>query len=995
MKKARLLITTLMLFAAALYAGAQNISVSGTVIDAGNGEPVVGATVQLKGSATKYSITDLDGRYSLSAVPSNGTLVVTLIGFKTAEFPINGRAQLDLPLSVDTEVLEDAIIVGYGSAKKISAITGSAATVGAKLLQNAPVASVGDALQGQVAGLQVWSNSGEPSATISMRIRGVNSISADTEPLFILDGSPVPASIFSALNANDIENITVMKDASATSIYGSRAANGVVFITTKAGRSSEKPVFTVRAQYGVSNIVNHNIPLMNSEQWFDFNEMMDPTFLDKPGRAAQKDFALDHNINTNWVDYFFKPHAPTWQADATFSGGTSKTDYYVSLGALTQEGNAPYSDMSRISFMSKLNAQLNDWIKTGFSMNLTYQDVNTTGFSGSNYRNSVYNPMFMASQMYPWMLPYEYTVNADGSLTLGEERTYFDEMKMYNTYYLQKIKPSSTNYIRLSGNLYEQFTPVKGLTLRAVQALNGNDRRISQKANPVGPFEGAGTAGESFSRYYQMTFTNTAEYEFDFAEKNNINILLGQESILSTTNAFGTSVKGITDIRQEEINYGTGYNKPSWSKSEEVFNSYFSRIGYNHDGKYLVDASFRRDGSSLFGKNRRYANFWSLGARWNITKEEWLSNIPWLNNLSVKASYGTTGNSSIDNYLAFGIVGAYGSLYNGKAAWGLSSPSNDDLTWEVVENFNVGVSTKLFNSLSIDVDFYNKVTKDMLMEIPYSLTTGHDSGWGNVADMLNRGVDFELSYDVPMPQDFYLNLSANFNYNRNEITKLFDGRDSFEISGTGLKLEVGKPYGEFFSVRNAGVDPRDGMQMYYDTEGNKTKTFSDDYAVFTGKQMFAPWAGGFNFTFGWKGLSIGAQFSWVAGKYTFNNDKFFLMNPLFVTDGNGAAELLNMWTTPGQITDVPCLESERKLGNDIWLEDASFLRLKNLQCAYTLPRNLVRKIGFIDNVKVFVVGRNLLTFTKYTGYDPESASNLQLGRYPNSKQFTFGAEINF
>ena len=234
MKKARLLITALMLFAAALYAGAQNISVSGTVIDAGNGDPVVGATVQLKGSATKYSITDLDGRYSLSAVPSNGTLVVTLIGFKTAEFPINGRAQIDLPLSVDTEILEDAIIVGYGSAKKISAITGSAATVGAKLLQNAPVASVGDALQGQVAGLQVWSNSGEPSATISMRIRGVNSISADTEPLFVLDGSPVPASIFSALNANDIENITVMKDASATSIYGSRAANGVVFITTAA-----------------------------------------------------------------------------------------------------------------------------------------------------------------------------------------------------------------------------------------------------------------------------------------------------------------------------------------------------------------------------------------------------------------------------------------------------------------------------------------------------------------------------------------------------------------------------------------------------------------------------------------------------------------------------------------------------------------------------------------------------------------------------------------
>ncbi|HCZ22641.1 MAG TPA: SusC/RagA family TonB-linked outer membrane protein, partial [Rikenellaceae bacterium] len=675
MKKARLLITALMLFAAALYAGAQNISVSGTVIDSSNGEPVIGATVQLKGSATKYSITNLDGQYALSAVPSNGTLVVTLIGYKAAEFPIEGRTKIDLPLAVDSEVLEDAIVVGYGSAKKISAITGSAATVGAKLLQNAPVASVGDALQGQVAGLQVWSNSGEPSATISMRIRGVNSISADTEPLFILDGSPVPASIFTALNANDIENITVMKDASATSIYGSRAANGVVFITTKAGRSSEKPVFTVRAQYGFSNIVNHNIQLMTSEQWFDFNEMMDPTFLDKPGNAANKDFALDHNINTNWVDYFFKPHAPTWQADATYSGGTSKTDYYVSLGALSQEGNAPYSDMTRVSLMTKLNTQLNDWLKTGFSMNLTYQDVNTTGFSSK--RNSWYNPMFAASQMLPWMLPYEYTVNEDGSLTLGKERDYFDEMGFYNTYYLQKIQPSTTNYIRLSGNLYEQLTPIKGLTLRAVQALNGNDRRISQKANPVGPFEGAGTAGESFSRYYQITFTNTAEYTFDFAEKNNINILLGQEAIISDTNAFGTSVEGITDMRQEQISDGTTYKKPTWSKSEEVFNSYFSRVGFNHDDKYLVDASFRRDGSSLFGKNKRYANFWSLGARWNITKEEWLSDVAWLNNLSLKASYGTTGNSSISNYLAYGVVGAYKNLYAGGTAWGLGNPSND------------------------------------------------------------------------------------------------------------------------------------------------------------------------------------------------------------------------------------------------------------------------------------------------------------------------------
>ena len=301
MKKAKLFIAALTLLASAAISFAQNVNVSGTVTDAKNGEPVVGAAVQLKGSTTKYSMTDIDGRYSLT-VPSDGTLSVSLLGYKTQEVAVAGRARIDIQLTEDTEVLQDAIVMGYGSAKKISAITGSAATVNSKLLQNAPVASVGDALQGQVAGLQVWSNSGEPSASVTMRIRGVNSINAGNSPLFILDGSPVPSSIFNMLNANDVENITVMKDASATAIYGSRAANGVVLITTKKGRTADKPVVTVRGQFGVSNMVNHQIPLMNSEEWFDFNEMMDPTFLDKPGRAAQKEFALDHNINTNWID---------------------------------------------------------------------------------------------------------------------------------------------------------------------------------------------------------------------------------------------------------------------------------------------------------------------------------------------------------------------------------------------------------------------------------------------------------------------------------------------------------------------------------------------------------------------------------------------------------------------------------------------------------------------------------------------------------------------
>ena len=555
MKKAKLLLAALAFAASALFASAQNVNVSGVVSDSETGEPVMGAVVQLQGSTTKYSMTDMGGNYTLSSVPADGTLVVSILGYEGAEVKLNGRTRVDIILAPDVEMLTDAIVLGYGSAKKISSITGSATTVGAKLLQNAPTASVGDALQGQIAGLQVWSNSGEPSETISMRIRGVNSINAGTEPLFVLDGSPVPSSIFTALNANDIENITVMKDASATAIYGSRAANGVVFITTKTGRTGEKPTIIVRGQYGVSNMIRHQIPLLNSEQWFDFNEMLDPTFLDQPGRAAQKDFALDHNINTDWFKYFFSDNAPTWQADASYSGGTESSDYYVSFGALSQEGNAPFSDMTRVSMLAKLNTQITS-------------------------------------------CPYEYTVNPDGSLTYGDRREYFDEMGMYNTIYLQEIQPATTNYLRLSGNIYEQITPVKGLVLRAVQALNGNDRRISQTAYPTGPFEGSGTANENFSRYYQFTFTNTAEYTIDFLEDHNITALIGQESIVSKTEGFGVAMDGISDNRMYQISDGTvltdGY--PTRTLSDESYNSFFGRLSYNYNDTYLFDASFRRDG---------------------------------------------------------------------------------------------------------------------------------------------------------------------------------------------------------------------------------------------------------------------------------------------------------------------------------------------------------------------------------------------------------------
>jgi hypothetical protein len=380
---------------------------------------------------------------------------------------------------------------------------------------------------------------------------------------------------------------------------------------------------------------------------------------------------------------------------------------------------------------------------------------------------------------------------------------------------------------------------------------------------------------------------------------------------------------------------------------------------------------------------------------WDIKREDFMQNASWLQDLRLKASYGTTGNSGIGQYLAYGTIGTYGVNYDGTSGWGVGNPSNDDLTWETIETLNIGITGRMWNFLNVSAEFYNKMTRDMLMEIPYSYTTGHGGGWGNVGNMLNRGIDVEFGFDVVQTQNTYFNIKTNFNYNYNEITELFGGRDKYTIANTGISYQVGYPYGEFYYVRSAGVDPQDGMQMWYDLDGNKTKQFSDAYAVMTGKQRFAPWSGGLQLNFQYKGLYVGADFSWVAGKWTVNNDRYFITNPKFVsTNMNGVTELFDIWTKPGQVTDVPSIDSPREFDTTL-LENASFLRLKNLQISYEFPKAWMAKTGFIGSMRVYAIGRNLFTLTKYQGYDPEVDSNLQMGVYPNSRQFTVGLEFTF
>ena len=926
--------------------------------------------------------------YSFSSAK---TLVISFIGMENKEVPI--KPSVKVTLKPMTELLSEVLVTGtYGSAKKLGSMVGSVAAVKSEKIANRPSANFADALQGQVAGLQVFTSSGEPSEGVSMRLRGIGSINSSSEPLFILDGAPISSGAFSAINPNDIENLTILKDASSTSIYGSRAANGVIVITTKRGKGV-KPTVTIKGQYGISQRAVENITLMNSEQYFNFCETVNPNYKTNEAFQANKEFALKHGISTDWYDYFFKDNAPTYQLDASITGVANNTNYFISASHYDAEGIEPASGMKRETVRSNIDTKVSDWFRVGLNLGLSYEDFETNGFAGTG--NSWYNVATLSKWAIPYETPYEIIENADGSISYGKRKNILDKIGLWNPYYLLENQPTEKNKIRLYGNAFEEITPIKGLTIRAAQAIDAFDYRYRYVSLPADYNNQKGSASESFQRYSSFTFTNTAEYKFSINEMHNISALVGQESIIYNGSSFGASVDNITDGRLPMLSNGTIPKQPSASKKKKVMNSYFSRLEYNFGEKYFFDASFRTDGSSIFGRDNRWASFFSVGTMWNVSKEAFMEDIDWLKDLKVKFSYGTTGNSAFDGdpyYPSLGLVGT--GKYNGDQTFYISSVQNDGLTWEKQKTINIGLSARLFDRLDIDLAYYDKKTTDMLMTIPYSYTTGHSSGWGNIGSMFNRGFEATVSYDIINRRNLQWSVSANINYNKNQITELFGGRDGYVVANTGIKYQVGMPYGELYYVRWVGVDPADGQQIWLDKDGNETKTYSEDNAVFTGKQRYAPWAGGFSTSFFWKGFSINADFSYVLGKYTINNDAFFYNNPNFAGQLNQSTDMLDMWTTPGQVTNIPAANSELRFDTHL-IENASFLRLKNLTIGYTLPENWLHKTGFIKGARIFAVGRNLLTVTNYTGADPEVDSNLQLGKYPNTKQFTIGAELTF
>lgn len=959
---------------------AQVTKVTGTVISEEDGLPVVGASILVKGTAVG-TVTDMDGKFQLPNVPSSAkTLVISFIGMKSQELPI--KQTMNVILKPDTETLEEVVVLGYGSGKKIGSIVGSVAKVNSEKLSAKPVANAMDALQGQVSGLQVYTSSGEPGSSSSSYIRGVGSLTADNEPLYVLDGTPVSSSVMVMMNPNDFESVTVLKDASATSIYGSRAANGVIYITTKRGKIGEKAVITASGNYGTARLARRVSNPMNSTELLNYQL--------SHGIIKQEtyDKYINSGIDTNWEDYFFKDDAPTYQANLSIQGGSNKTMYYVSGSYYFQDGITPRSEYNRYTFRSNLESRPTDWLRFGANFGATYDEQQTSLFTyqGSNNLNggifgTILNPTYYN--------PY------------GEDGSKLDVipgLNRYSPYYLSDKQPSSSNTAQLDGTAFIQLNPIEGLTIRSQFGIEAYDFRQTSKrlASHPNATQG-GYTYEAFRRNAKLTITNTAEYNFKIKDIHDFTILIGQEGIKNDYQRFGSETTGQSDDRLSMLEAGTAATLLGADENDLYtyqFLSFFGRINYALNDKYFADFSIRNDASSRFGKDNRNAIFMSGGLMWNMKKESFLEDVNFLSDLKLKASIGTTGNSSIGNYDHLALVGS--NLYNAQGGWKINTPGNGDLGWEKQTLANIGIEASFWNKYRIELTYYNKKTSNMLMDVPVPYTSGFSSITQNVGSMTNSGVEIAVSLDLLKTKDWFVGFNMNYAYNKNKITELFYGYDEWAMPNYLVSYNVGEPV-QYYMAEWAGVDPADGQQMWYipGTDGETTKEYDEErLQQATGKKRYAPHNGGFGLNVSWKGLSLNADFAWVLGKYMVNNDYYFAANPYNFAGYNQSKDVLNEWKEPGDITDIPAYGNVMQFDTHL-LENASFLRLKNISLSYTLPKNWLLPTKVIQGVRIMATARNLFTITNYKGADPELDTNLTYGAYPNTKQFTIGAELTF
>lgn len=967
----------------------QTRTISGRVTDA-QGEALPGVSILLKGTSTG-AMTDAEGRYTIAAT-ERGILVFTSIGYKTQEVSLENRSSdttLDVTMEEDFTSLDEVVVVGYGTQQKKD-ITGSVAVVGKEAMESRPNSQFGNLIQGKIAGVQVLSSSGKPSAGFNIRIRGTNSIDGSSEPLYVVDG--IVSSDTRLLNPADIENITILKDASSAAIYGAQGANGVVLITTKQG-STTAPKFEFNAYAGVQSVWR-KLKVLNSEQYRDL--------------MTEMGYATDwsqYTSNTDWQNEIFQ-NGSSQNYQISVSGKNDKTTYYMSAGWTKQVGAVRSAEMDRYNFKVNLKQYVNDWLAIGTNLNYArYHDVDVSDNNAVNNGGVILGMLSTPPNIGIYKTDGTFTSNPfqdwenPVSGTDGSERGYQSQ--------------------RLLGNIFADVNLTPNLTFRSSLGIDYIFGMYDYFLDPFRTSYGRAKSGiaqnnTNLTNYY--IFDNTLTYQKKIND-HSFSLLAGSviqkykwENAHIETNGFSSNSVPTTSA-------GSVLVAASNTKEEKSNASFISRLTYDYQGKYLLTANFRADGSSAFGANNRWGYFPSASVGWRISEETFFPEIDnILNDVKIRAGWGIVGND-IGQYAYLGRVGTGANYPLGGTVLPGSFPAsvqNDNLKWEETEQINVGLDVSMLNDrITLTADAYLKKTNDLLLSVKVPRSTGIDNGIRNVGGIENKGLEFlitsqNLTGELKWQTDF------NISFNRNKITSAPEGSLTPEAGIAGRDNSVwnvvGKPLGMFYGYIAGGVDPATG-NMYYiryvdDGSGSTVSesTFSpsadtDKYFIGNPNPNFIY---GLTNTFSYKNFGLSIFLQGVQGNDILNATR--IETESMMTSKNQSHAVINRWRNPGDVTAIPrpSNTTTNSLVSTRFIEDGSYMRVKAITLSYAFPQEWLSKVH-LGTARVYVTGENLFTFTDYSGYDPEvnafgSSNRVQgvdFGTYPQTRNIIFGVNVTF
>ena len=994
MKRVLLLGVCLLLTLSGVFA--QNRVITGKVTDGTDNSPLPGVTVGVKGT-NLGTITKPDGSFSLS-IPANAqVLTFTFVGYEKKEMPIPSGNQLLVKLLSDQKSLDEFVVTGY-SVKRKRDVSGAVTSVQGKDIENRPVQSFDRAMQGQMAGVQVIANNGIPGGALSVRVRGLGSINAGSDPLYIIDGVQVnsgdntrnfPSSnALAALNPDDIETIDVLKDPASASIYGAQAANGVVIITTKKGKAGKTNV-TLGVYTGYSERIK-KVDVLTTQQLI---QLAYESRLNRYGKADADSWVptlfgttkYDSLPNYDWQNILFRKGI-IQNYELGINGGNEKTTFYLSGSLNRSEGQVIASDFTRGTMKLNLNHKVNKKLEISSGILLAAYKQN-----GVNGAGTFTNPNRGGILLWPGTGPY----NEDGTYN----------QNLFGAYYINPLQQANydsynARNLKMIGNLGVIYSITNSLTYRGTINAEYGDVKEHRFTDPRTP-DGApsGRVSDYNSELLNWQTNHTLNFNHVFNDVHKVSALIGTEYRYNVSRGFNTGGTGVPSYEFSTVGSTAVPTNPGSFYGDWKLLSGFGQLAYTYDDRYTVTGTVRRDGSSRFGKNNRYGTFPSVSLMWRASKEAFLANSNVISDLKFRVSYGQTGNSLIGNYPSrqlFGLGGTYEGL-PGAAPSALAVP---DLSWESNQSYNFGFDLALLkNRINLTADYFIADRKNLLLTKPLPITSGFGSIQQNVGSLRNQGIEFELKTVNFDAGDFRWETKFNVSSVKNKVTKLLPGQDNI-----GTAIVIGRPINSIFTQKWAGINPADGRPMWYDTLGNITyQPVARDRAYLPGT-LDPTWYGGFINEFTYKAFSLRVFLQFSGGNYLLNQDALFSSRAGSTVDRNQYASQWRRWQKPGDITDVfkpyyggtiPGTSSAYSL-SDRYYEKGDYARIKDITLAYTLPKKVLRQWG-LAYARIYATAANFHTWSNYSGYDPEliNGTTGDFGIYPQSKQYTVGINVNF